>query len=327
MLKNKIMSNLNLLKLEYEKDPSKKWNLKALKTAIVEIAKYDKEIISGEQLKNDINGIGDKISKRIDEIIKTGTLKELSLNTNIISNLNQEFVNPFLDITGVGDVRANKWYHELGLKTMDDLKNAIKNNIVKTTHHIDLGIKYYNDFREMIPRTEIDTVKKIISSLLKKMNKNYLFEICGSYRRGAKVSGDIDILITIKNEIIDNKIKKDNNENHLQNIVKELKKVGLITDELTINGNTKFMGVCLINKVSRRIDIRFIDIKNYYTALIYFTGNKNFNINIRRKALEKGMSLNEYGIKSEKNNILIKSEEDVFKILGIDYVEPENRNY
>ena len=325
MLKNKIMSNLNLLKLEYEKDPSKKWNLKALKTAIVEIAKYDKEIISGEQLKNDVNGIGDKIAKRIDEIIKTGTLKELSLNTNIISNLNQN--NPFLDITGVGDVRANKWYNELGLKTMDDLKNAIKNNIVKTTHHIDLGIKYYNDFKEMIPRTEIDTVKKTISSLLKKMNKNYLFEICGSYRRGAKVSGDIDVLITIKNEIIDNKIKKDNNENHLQNIVKELKKVGLITDELTINGNTKFMGVCLINKVNRRIDIRFIDIKNYYTALIYFTGNKNFNINIRRKALEKGMSLNEYGIKSEKNNLLIKSEEDVFNILGIDYVEPENRNY
>jgi len=309
MIKHKIITNLNLLKNEYEKDPSKKWNLKAVKSAIVEIAKYDKPILSGEQLRNDITGIGEKISKRIDEIIETGTLKEL--NNNSVIELN----NPFLDITGVGEVRANKWFNELGLKSIDDLKKAIENKMIKSTHHIDLGLKYYSDFKEMIPRSEIDSVKKIIKSVLKKINKNYLFEICGSYRRGALESGDIDVLITI-NSI-------NNHDNHLKEIVNELKRNGLIKDELTLNGNTKFMGVCLINKIYRRIDIRFVNYNNYYPALIYFTGNKNFNINIRRKALEKGLKINEYGI----NGYNINSENDLFNIIGMEYVEPTNRNY
>ena len=78
MNKKEIIINLNKLKNIYEKDPSKKWNLKALKNAIYEISKYDKEILSGTQLKNEINGIGEKIALRIDEIISNGFLKEIN---------------------------------------------------------------------------------------------------------------------------------------------------------------------------------------------------------------------------------------------------------
>ena len=320
-----IINNLNKLKNIYEKDPSKKWNLKALKNAIYEISKYDKEIVSGTQLKNEINGIGEKIALRIDEIISNGFLKEINEyeNNNIYYNI--DYKNPFIEITGVGEVRAKKWLDE-GIKNIDELKEAINNKKIKSTHHIDIGLKYYNDFKQLIPREEIDIIKKIIKKCLKKNDKKYIFEICGSYRRGCSHSGDIDILITHAT-----KYESENNPNHLINIVNSLKEINFITDELTINGNTKFMGVCKVKGLPfyRRIDIRFVKYNSYYSSLLYFTGNKNFNIFIRKKALSLNMSINEYGIIDNTNNSVLSvySEKELFDKINMDYVSPLNRNF
>ena len=81
----------------------KKWNLKALSNAIKEIEKYEKPIENGSQLK-EIKGIGNKISKRIDQIIETGNSSEL--NKKEIDN--DSFENLIL-ITGVGKIRAKNW--------------------------------------------------------------------------------------------------------------------------------------------------------------------------------------------------------------------------
>ena len=317
-----IINNLNKLKNIYEKDPSKKWNVKALKNAIYEILKYDKEIVSGTQLKNEINGIGEKIALRIDEIISNGFLKEINEYENNNIDYNIDYKNPFIEITGVGTVRAKKWLDE-GIKNIDELKEAINNKKIKSTHHIDIGLKYYNDFKQLIPREEIDIIKKIIRKCLKKNDKKYIFEICGSYRRGCSHSGDIDILITHATKYED--------ETHLINIVNSLKEINFITDELTINGNTKFMGVCKVKGLPfyRRIDIRFVKYNSYYSSLLYFTGNKNFNIFIRKKALSLNMSINEYGIIDNTNNSVLSvySEKELFDKINMDYVGPLNRNF
>ena len=92
------------------------------------------------------------------------------------------------------------------------------------------------------------------------------------------------------------------------------------------------MGVCKIGKISRRIDIRCFNYPEYYAAMLYFTGSKNFNLQMRNKAIEKGYSLNEYGLKkmnSEKKYVKVdhqfKEEEDIFEYLGFEYIKPENR--
>ena len=194
---------------------------------------------------------------------------------------------------------------------------------IKSTHHIDIGIKYYNDFKQLIPREEIDIIKKIIRKCLKKNDKKNIFEICGSYRRGCSHSGDIDILITHATKYED--------ETHLINIVSALKEINFITDELTINGNTKFMGVCKVKGLPfyRRIDIRFVKYNSYYSSLLYFTGNKNFNIFIRKKALSLNMSINEYGIIDNTNNdvLSVYSEKELFNKINMDYLYPINRNF
>jgi DNA polymerase beta len=312
-----IISKLEDLKKIYQLDNDKKWNLRAISIAINSIKKYDKEIISGYILQKDLKGIGDKISKRIDEILETGTLKELN---NFEQN---NYLENILLITGVGIVRAKKWL-ELGCKNIDDVKDAISKGTIKTTHHIDLGIKYYYDFQEKIPRSEIDSIKILLNNIIKKIDKNLIFEICGSYRRGAIESGDVDILISHSDYSSNIEEQK-----FLPKIVKELTKIKFITGNLTSKGNTKFMGVCKLENynTSRRIDIRVVDYKSFYTSLIYFTGSKNFNVIIRNKALEKNLSLNEYSLTDLNDNSvkLLTYEKEIFEILNIPYLEPEER--
>ena len=312
--KELIIFNLEKLKKIYIEDENKKWNLRAISMAINSIKIYDKEIVNGDQLKKEIKGIGDKISKKVDEILKTGTLQELNKKLTDLDNL--------LLITGIGIVRAKKW-NSLGLNNINDVRNAILEKKITTTHHIDIGIKYYEDFQLKVPREEIDTIKSILEKTLKKIDNGLIFEICGSYRRGLLESGDIDILISHSSFI-----ENISNENFLKKIIKELTKINIIIDNLTINGNTKFMGVCKINKIARRIDIRVVNFKSYFSSIIYFTGSKNFNIYIRNIALEKKYSLNEYGLTDlETNNfILLNDEKEIFKILNIEYLNPNERN-
>jgi DNA polymerase beta len=312
-----IISKLENLKVIYQKDPDKKWGLRALSIAINAIKKYNGEIKSGDQLKNDIKGIGEKISKRIDEIIETGTLAELEdiPEDNSLNNL--------LLITGVGLVRANKWI-SMGIKTVDDVKEAIKNKKIKSTHHIDVGLKYYEDFQKRIPKDEIDKMYIFLKHIIQKIDSNLIFEICGSYRRGLLDSGDIDILISHPklNENI-------SEQKFLDKIVKNLKKANFIIDYLTSKGDTKFMGVCKLEGgiIGRRIDIRMVDYKSFYTSLLYFTGSKDFNVNLRNIALAHNYTLNEYGLTNLSSGIStsLNSEEEIFEIFKIPYVKPEDR--
>jgi DNA polymerase beta len=315
MSKELIISKLEDLKKMYSTDESKIWSIKAISSAINSIKKYDKDIVSSNELR-DIKGIGKKISKRIDEILETGTLAELPNKNNL--NNESSYIENLILITGVGLVRAKKWVKE-GIHNIDMLKEAIKNKSIKTTHHIDIGIKYYEDFQKKIPREEIDTMKNIISKCIYSIDSKIIFEICGSYRRGLKESSDIDILLT-------HPFEKD----FLKKTVKSLTKINFITDSLTEKGDTKFMGVCKIDKspYGRRIDIRYVNYESYFTSLLYFTGSKNFNIYLRNKALEKNYSLNEYFLTNLNDNskIVLNSEEEIFKILNIPYVFPVERD-
>jgi DNA polymerase/3'-5' exonuclease PolX len=131
--------------------------------------------------------------------------------------------------------------------------------------------------------------------------------------------GDIDILI------------KNHPKLKLKDFITKMQEEGYILEVLA-SGANKFMGICKIENVARRIDVLVADDSYYYFAMLYFTGSYNFNIVMRNKALEKGLSLSEYGFKRKASNQDaveinqdIKSEEDIFKVLDMDYVKPEKR--
>jgi DNA polymerase beta len=197
-----------------------------------------------------------------------------------------------------------------------------------------LGIKYFHDMSQKIPREEVQKAEKILKASATHMNSELIVTLCGSYRRGRDKSGDIDCLIT--HPVI--KTMEDLDAypvNLLQKFVEFLSKLDFLVDHLTSNGRSKYMGFCIVKQAAkvktvtaRRIDIRFIPYDSYGTAVLYFTGSKNFNTKMRSHALSKGYSLNEYGLKRLKDNVFIpcKTEEEVFEILKYPYKKPTERD-
>ncbi|AYV81256.1 MAG: DNA polymerase family X protein [Harvfovirus sp.] len=152
--------------------------------------------------------------------------------------------------------------------------------------------------------------------------------ICGSYRRHAKVSGDIDVLL-VHPSYTSKAMPDEPPVNYLGEFIDELKSDNFIVDSLTGDEvKTKYMGYCKYDgDPVRRIDIRFIPYDSYYTAILYFTGPKDFNKRMRLLAISLGYHLSEYSLVEEEGNrpVPINSEKDVFDALGMEYLPPEKR--
>ncbi len=323
MSKYKIIQEFEKLSEHYKKDSSKRFQLKAIQESLTIIKEYAPLYLqSGEEFakmmkEKNIKGIGKGTIDRLNEIIQTHSLKELNQE-----NEKNEIFSLFKTITGVGDKRAEEWYQG-GYRTLSDISQAIYDKKISSTHHIDLGLKYYEDLKERIPRDEIDKMKKKIKKIVKTINKDLIFEICGSYRRGEETSGDMDLLFTNPHD--------PSNYSYLKEIVEKLTDEKILIDHLTEKGDKKYMGFCKLKPSSkykvRRIDIRYFPYDEYWAGILYFTGNKEFNISLRNRALEKGYSLNEYGLKHVKTNEKkkIESENHIFELLEIPYKSPLER--
>lgn len=291
------------------------FRLNKLKFLIDYVNNLNFNISSVDQLKN-IPNIGKGILNRIDEIIKTKKLKELEdiiYDEKFIENINN-----LLNIYGIG---YNKAYELIkkNIINYDSLKNDIQINPDDYSKNIKLGVKYYNDYIKKIPRNEIDEYKIIFDEILLKYN--LIGQFVGSYRRELKELNDIDLLI----------YSKTNNQSDFIHFLLYLKEKKYIIDDLTNINNQiiKYMGFSQlsINNIVRRIDIRFFLKISFYFGLLYFTGSKNFNKKMRQIAKENNYKLNEYKLIDLNTNkaIKVKSEEDIFKKLYMEYIEPKNR--
>jgi len=307
IMKSQLINNLKIIH-DYEKINGNQFKVKSYDKAI-NIIELQLEEVTLEGLK-DIKGIGDRIMEKIKEFINTGKIKQINdINKDDKYILNKKLTN----IYGIGPAKMKELITKIN--KFDDLYLEENKKLLNNKQQI--GLKYFDDLEKRIPYKEGLKHNEIIKNVLKKNNNNIEFDMVGSFRRKNKDMGDIDILI------------KDNDTIDLNNIIKNLKESNYVIETLA-NGKKKFMGICKIeNLPPRRIDILLTNKKHYYFTLLYFTGSYNHNIVMRRIALKKGLSLSEYGYTDLKTNKLldydVNSEEDIFKIIDMDYVKPENR--
>ena len=301
---NKKLIISNLIKIrDYETYKNEKYKVKAYSNVINNILIYKDEINNLNDVKK-IENIGKSIFEKIKELYETGRISyiENNINNDNIYNFKQEL----LDIYGIGPVKANKIV-DSGIKSIDELKKNLK--VLNAKQQI--GIKYYNDLKKRIP---LDEYKKHISILNKDLKKNKLtFDFVGSYRRGSKSMGDIDLLIM------------ENPKFNFKDYISKLIDSNYIIEVLAF-GKTKFMGIVkLPNETVRRLDILIAPISEYYYSLLYFTGSNIFNIGLRHYVkVNFDLSLSEHGFGKNINNS-IKSEEDIFKFLKLNFVKPKER--
>ena len=169
--------------------------------------------------------------------------------------------------------------------------------LYKLNSHQLLGVKYFYDMSQKIPREEVQKGERILKAAAKHMNPDLQITLCGSYRRGRAKSGDIDCLITHPQLKTEEDLT--NNGEFLKQFVTKLTDSGYLVDHLTLDSKKKYMGLAEIKGVSlcpRRIDIRLIAYQSYAASLLYFTGSKNLNTMMRSTALSLGYTLNEYGL-------------------------------
>ena len=307
----KILEILEKLrqKSQADKEPFK---ARAYATVIKNLKASDKEITKIEDIK-DIKGIGKSIYDKIQEILNTGELKQVEKYNEEI-----EAINNLLKVHGIGPVKAKELVEKNNIKTIEALKEH--KELLNDKQLI--GLKYVDDINMRIERKEMDKHNTYLIKQINEIDPKFKIQVVGSYRRGAKDSGDIDVIVT----------HEDNPENYdhvIKDVVAKLREDKYLHDDLAL-GAHKYLGVCKLkrHKHYRRIDILYATKEVWPFSVMYFTGSADFNIIVRKVALEKGLSMSEYGFKKDNElvNFSLYTEEDIFKYLGLEYVPPEKRS-
>lgn len=276
--------------------------------------KFNKTLLRymGEKLADKILNIID--GKKISEYIVAKKDDRIKLYNKIIS------------IKGFGNSMAFKLIKEYNIKSLEEVKTK-KNKLPLTKHQV-LGITHHKDLSTKIKRDEtlsiFEHIKKSIASSQfvndDELNEN--IHLVGSYRRMEKLQGDIDILISNGPLLSYDKFIQaiENMGGFIDFIAKGRTKISILLRSKS--GKNKKSSS---NKV-RQVDIRIVEPISKYTALLYFTGSKSFNLWLRTQFKKIDWKLNEYFLKDDKENIrAIKCEEDIFKYINHPYIPPNER--
>jgi DNA ligase (NAD+) len=254
-------------------------------------------------------GIGPTIMEKMKEYLRTGTLE-------LLEKEKSNPVNILTEVYGIGPKKAKELV-EKGITTIETLRerqNELLNEVQK------VGLKYFEDILQRIPRSEIDEYKDLFLAKFKEVaEEGSQYEIVGSYRRGAKTSGDIDVIITSKTE------------NVFKKFIDSLVENKIIVEVLS-RGKSKCLVITKIenSKHARRVDFLYTSPEEYPFSVLYFTGSKAFNTVMRGHALKLGYTLNEHRIARTSASgspikMIFQNEKDIFDFLKLKYKEPVER--
>jgi DNA polymerase (family 10) len=260
----------------------------------------------------ELPGIGTHIATKLREILSTGKLRYLE-------ELKQEVgpgVRDLADIGGIGPKKAIILHRELGIETPDQLEAAARSGKIrelagfgeKSEANILQGIAARKGAAGRSLLGELLPVAEKIRTRLAGLPAVRQCSLAGSLRRMKETIGDVDILAA---------------SSEPETVMEAFCSLPEVTRVLG-RGPTKSS---IVLASGEQVDLRVVEEEQFWTALQYFTGSKDHNISIRRRALERGWSLSEYGIKEETTgkNLAGSTEHDLYRMLGLPYIEPELR--
>ena len=297
--------------LEFANEPFK---VRAYRKAalVIEGLSEDIEQVWKENKLMDLPGVGEGIAKKIDDFLKNGKsgyLEGLKKATPVD-------MGQLGTIEGIGPKIILKIYKELKVKNIADLEKAAKHGKIQKIkglgptieQNILKSIEFARKTSERVPLGFALSSAEEVVRMLKTLKEVTRASISGSTRRMKETIGDIDILVTSK---------------HPGKIVDFFTKMPNVADVLA-KGPTKSS---IRLKEGIQVDLRVLGDKIFGAALLYFTGNKEHNIISSMIAIEKGRKLSEYGLFDKKTNKLVagRTEEEIYKKLKLDYIEPEMR--
>jgi DNA polymerase (family X) len=257
-----------------------------------------------------LGGIGKDLADKIVVIIHTGALPQLEeLKAKIPPGVVQ-----MLRIPGLGPKKVAALFKELGLDTLDALKQAAEQGHIaelkgfgkKTEQSILEGLALVAEAGQRSHLADAKPEADAIVADLQQLKSTKQAIVAGSFRRRKETVGDLDVLVTSSdvNEVMD-----------------RLAANPLVVKVLA-RGDTK-QTVRL--KSGLQLDLRVVPEESFGAAAQYFTGSKEHNIVIRRRAQERGLKLNEYGLFRGDKLVASHTEEEVYKAVDLPWIPPELR--
>jgi DNA polymerase (family 10) len=264
----------------------------------------------GIKALKEISGVGEGIAKAIEEYLKNGKIKHFEALKKKLPLK----VDELLKVESLGPKKIKVLYQKLGIKNLKDLEKAAKTHKIiplfgfgeKTEKNILQGLEFLKQSKGRFLLGEIMPTVKIIEERLRGQKEVKEISVAGSVRRQKETIGDIDILVA------SDKPKK------TSDFFISFPEVEKIWAEGATKCSVRF-------KEGFDVDLRMVSQKSFGSALQYFTGSKEHNIATRKIAIERGLKLNEYGVFKGNKMIAGKTEEEVYRVIGLPYIEPELR--
>jgi DNA polymerase (family 10) len=256
-----------------------------------------------------VKGVGKSTAAKIRELIDTGSIKKLD---GLREKYPAEFVN-LTRIPGLGPKTLLMLRDRLDIQNLDDLKAAL--SAEKLRDLPGLGQKSEEKIAHAIERLGLhgkDTRTPIVEALplavsiveeLLTLPDVKDADYCGSLRRFREDIGDIDILVSSTSPAA---------------VMEHFVAMPAVT-EVIGQGETKSS---VVTRRGLQLDIRVVTPAEYGAALLYFTGSKTHNIHLRQLAIDRGWTLNEYGLSDVETEDVIASrtEKDIYQALGLSFV-------
>ena len=309
------MRDLGFLTEMTEEDPNVQFRARAYYRAADTIASlsenatdiYDKYGVNGLL---EIPSVGKAIASKIEEYLKRGKMQHLEeLKAKVPINIDELY-----GIEGMGPKTIKMFYDKLQIKNLADLEKAATEGKLKTlpgfTEKKEQDIfKQIEFFKRGKGRLIIGEVYPLVKQIEKRLQhvagvKNAA--AAGSIRRMKETIGDIDYLVAASDpeQVIDFFVKMPE------------------VQEILGMGRAKAF-VKLASGIDA--DLLVVPEESWGSALQYFTGSKEHSVQLRKIAISKGLRLNEWGVFKGDKRVVGTTEEEVYKILGLQWIPPEMR--
>ncbi len=322
MDKNQVASLLDEVATLLElKEGSSPFEVRAYQNAARSVSALDGDI---EQLTRTgklkgVPGLGSTIIKRIEELIDTG---HMALYDELVATTPAIKLD-MLRIQGVGPKKVNAIYDQLHVTSIADLEQACKEDKVaklpgfgkKTQDKILQGIAFLAQHadRFLYPVAEEEAAR--IEAVLRTLPEIVRLQVAGSLRRRRETIKDIDMVASVDDAATDEARRK------IMEVFTSQPSVQAITGK----GETKSS---VVLSSGMNMDLRVVNDSQFPYTLHHFTGSKEHNIALRRRALSMNMTINDYGLfrgKEGQQLVPCKDEADIYAALGMAYIEPELR--
>jgi DNA polymerase (family 10) len=269
-----------------------------------------RELVAREPTRlTELPGIGKDLASRIREVIETG---DFAAHRELLAKFPPELLE-LLRLPNLGPKRVKQLYEERHIASLADLREAIakrrladlrgfgERSIAKLQEALD---KATTERRFLL--ADAEQWAEALVAYLRAAGHLKAIDIAGSLRRRRETIGDLDVLVATE---------------QAEDVVRRFVEYPEVTTVLA-QGETK---ASVRLRGGPQVDLRVVEPEAYGAALLYFTGSKAHNIELRKVAQAKQLKLSEYGLFRDETRAAGATEREVYAKLGLDWIPPELR--